>query len=59
MIAQHGLPLLLRPFLNARRKRICRSLWAGTFLHPCSKLWIAFSETPSNRAISVWVFSRA
>jgi hypothetical protein len=50
-----------RPFvppgrlLCARRNNICRSIWAGILLQPCSKLCTALSEVPNNCAICFWV----
>jgi hypothetical protein len=58
-VSQHGRSRLRRRFFRARSMRIWRSAWLGMFLQPCSKLWNALREVPSNIAIWLWVRPRS
>ena len=55
-ISQHGLLCPLEAFFMARRNNIWRWTCTGMRLHPCSKLWMAFTEVPSSCANWLWVF---
>jgi len=55
---QQGFCFLSRFLFIAKRKSTCRSICTGIFLHPCSKLCMAFREVPSSSAIWLCVFPR-
>ncbi len=56
-ISQQGQRVPPISFFMASRNNICRSIWTGTFRHPCSKAWTARTDTPNNWARAFWVFS--
>lgn len=56
LITQHGFCCFFRFRFFAKRKSMCRSICTGMFLHPCSKLCMAFREVPSSSAIWLCVF---
>jgi hypothetical protein len=55
-ITQQGFCFLSRSRFIAKRKSTCRSICTGIFLHPCSKLCMAFREVPSSSDIWLCVF---
>jgi hypothetical protein len=57
-ITQQGFCFLSRFRFIAKRKSTCRSICTGIFLHPCSKLCMAFREVPSSSDIWLCVFPR-
>ena len=54
-IFQHGFFFRIWDLMVIKKNSRCRSTCTGTFLRPCSKLWMAFREQPSNWAIWVCV----
>ena len=56
--SQQDLLCLLDDLFRDRRNSSCRSVFAGMFLHPCSKLCIVLGETHKRRASSLWVLPK-
>lgn len=55
-IFQQGRANLCLSVFSVFRSLISRSMWTGTFRHPCSKLWIPLREIPRRAAICLCVF---
>ena len=57
-ISQHGLAVPSAALFKDKRTSVCRSIYVGICLSPCSKLCMVLGETHNNRANCLWLFPK-